>query len=64
MNTDPGVHPDVAAAVRAAGAALGDAGYAVEEVEPPPVEAAARVWATLVVNEMRHLTMPPIREHG
>ena len=30
-------HPDVAAAVRAAAAALGEAGYAVEEVEPPMI---------------------------
>src|SRR5688572_2065432 len=59
-----GVHPDVAAAVRAAGAALADAGYAVEEVEPPDVAAAAACWSAVVVNEMRHVTQPYIRQHG
>jgi amidase len=59
-----GVHPDVAAAVRAAGAALAAAGYAVEEVEPPDVAGAAVCWSTIVVNEMRHVTQPYIRKHG
>lgn len=67
LTVDParqGVHADVAAAVRAAGAALAEAGYAVEEVEPPSVDGAARVWAALVINEMRHVTAPMIRQHG
>jgi amidase len=54
----------VAAAVRAAGNALAAAGYAVEEVEPPAVDAVAQTWATLVVNEMRHFSLPYIRKHG
>src|SRR2546425_885765 len=67
LTVDPsrqGVHPDVAAAVRAAGAALADAGYAVEEVEPPDVAGAAACWAAVVINEMRHVTQPYIRKHG
>jgi amidase len=67
LTVDParaGVHAEVAAAVRAAGAALADAGYAVEEVEPPDVAAAAACWSTIVVNEMRHVTQPYIRRHG
>jgi amidase len=59
-----GVHPDVAAAVRAAGAALADAGYAVEEVEPPDVAGVATCWSTIVINEMRHVTQLYIRKHG
>jgi amidase len=67
LTVDPakqGVQADVAAAVRAAGNALGAAGYAVEEVEPPAVDAVAQTWATLVVNEMRHFTLPYIRKYG
>src|SRR5881296_84210 len=67
LTVDPakqGVHADVAAAVRAAGNALANAGYAVEEVEPPDVEAVATTWTTLCINEMRHVTQPYIRQHG
>jgi amidase len=67
LSIDParqGTHPAVAAAVRAAGTALAGAGYAVEEVDPPAVDGVAGLWATLVVNEMRHATLPYIRRHG
>src|SRR2546422_1687523 len=67
LTVDPakqGVHADVAAAVRAAGNALANAGYAVEEVEPPDVEAVATTWTTLCINELRHVTQPYIREYG
>jgi amidase len=67
LTVDPsglGVDPDVAAAVRAAGSALADAGYAVEEAEPPDVAAVAACWAAIVINEMRHVTQPYIRQHG
>ena len=67
LTTNPaglGVTPEVAAAVRAAGAALAEAGYAVEEVEPPDVAGAATCWAAIVINEMRHVTQPYIRKHG
>jgi len=58
------VHADVAAAVRDAGNALANAGYAVEEVEPPDVEGVAVTWTTLCVNEMRHVSQPWIRKYG
>ncbi len=67
LTVDPakqGVHADVAAAVRAAGNALANAGYAVEEVEPPDVEAVATTWTTLCINELRHVTQPYIRQYG
>ncbi len=67
LTVDPsglGVDPLVAAAVRAAGAALAEAGYAVEEVEPPDVAGVAACWSAIVVNEMRHVTQPYIRKHG
>ena len=67
LTVDPsglGVHPDVAAAVRRAGAALAEAGYAVEEVEPPDVAGVARCWTSIVMNETRHVTQPVLRQHG
>ncbi|OGL13062.1 MAG: amidase [Candidatus Rokubacteria bacterium RIFCSPLOWO2_12_FULL_71_22] len=67
LTVDPaaqGVHPDVADAVGRAGRALADAGYAVEEVEPPDVAGVARCWAALVVNEMRHVMRPYIQKYG
>jgi amidase len=67
LTVDPakqGVHADVAAATRAAGNALASAGYAVEEVEPPAVDAVAHTWALLVINEMRHFSLPFIRKYG
>jgi amidase len=67
LTVDPaglGVHPDVATAVRKAGAALADAGYAVEETEPPDVAGAARCWNAIVMNETRHITQPYLRKHG
>jgi amidase len=67
LTVDPGglgVHADVAAAVRRAGAALAAAGYAVEEVEPPDVAGVARCWTSIVMNETRHVTQPVLRQHG
>ncbi len=57
-------HPAVADAVRKAGKALADNGYAVEEVEPPSFEAACQVWRKLVFTETRHLTMESIEKLG
>jgi len=67
LTVDPakqGVHADVAAAVRDAGNALANAGYAVQEVEPPDIEGVAVTWTTLCVNEMRHVSQPWIRKYG
>jgi amidase len=67
LTVDParqGVNRAVAAAVRAAGLALAEAGYAVDEVEPPAVDGVAAAWATIVLNEMRHVTLPYIRRYG
>jgi amidase len=67
LTVDParqGVNRAVAGAVRAAGLALAEAGYAVDEVEPPAVDGVAANWATLVFNEMRHMTLPYIQKYG
>jgi amidase len=59
-----GADPAVAAAVRHAGAALARAGYAVDEVDPPAVDAIAELWWHLVWTETRHLMAPTIRKLG
>jgi amidase len=67
LTVDPsaqGVHPDVAAAVRAAGTALSEAGYAVEEVDPPDVAGVAETWRALIGVETRHAMLASIRQHG
>jgi amidase len=67
LTADPGhqgAHRGVAAAVRAAGLALAEAGYAVDEIEPPAVDAVAANWAILVYNEMRRASLPYIRKWG
>ncbi|HNB28602.1 MAG TPA: amidase, partial [Alphaproteobacteria bacterium] len=46
------VHPEVAAAVRKAGAALAEAGYIVEEVTPPSIQAATDLWMKLVAADI------------
>ena len=57
-------HSDVLAAVRAAAAALGEAGYAVEEVKTPGFTRAARMWGTLLGNEIRVLMLKTIEAEG
>jgi amidase len=67
LSVDPakqGVHPDVAAAVRAAGTALAEAGYAVEEVDPPDVMGVTDCWTALIDTEIRHVMLPYILKHG
>jgi amidase len=44
-----GVAAPVADGVRVAAAALEDAGYVVEEVEPPSIEVAARLWLDISI---------------
>jgi amidase len=62
----PGLHvdPAVADAVRKAGAALADAGYAVEETSPPSIEAASQLWARLAFTDARETAWPLIDKYG
>jgi amidase len=53
--------PDVAASVRRAADALVEAGYKVEEVNPPPVAAAFETWSQIVASEV-HSMWPQMRE--
>jgi amidase len=56
--------PEVAAAVKAAGRWLADAGFAVEETAPPHLSEAADIWHRLVINEERRTLAPAIRQFG
>jgi amidase len=47
-----GIHPQVAAGVRRAGALLRDSGYDVEEIEPPGIADAAEVWRIVCLGEL------------
>lgn len=61
VTVDPagqGVDPAVAEGVRKAADALRDAGYVVEEIEPPAVADAAEVWAQLVMTEVQAAFLP------
>lgn len=54
-------HPSVSAGVRKAGKALADAGYAVEELEPPRLVDAARIWGVFIASELQ-LALPAFRQ--
>ena len=45
-------HPHAVASVRRAAAALAEAGYQVQEVNPPPIAAAFETWLQLVFSEI------------
>jgi len=67
VTTDPGgegVDPDVAAGVRRAADALKDAGWIVEEVEPPSVGAARDLWGGLVRYELEAGFVPILQQLG
>jgi amidase len=65
MTVDPagnGVDPEVATGVRRAGDALAEAGYAVEEIEPPLVQEATDVWEQLVLAEINAAFLPVLKQ--
>ena len=66
VTSSPGtfVGGDVLQAVRSAAKALADAGYAVEEVQPPSIEDAAALWARMVFADTRHLSLEAIEKFG
>ncbi|MGH6814165.1 MAG: amidase family protein, partial [Hyphomicrobiaceae bacterium] len=59
-----GVHPAVADAIRAAGRALADAGYAVEEKEPPALARAIEAALHLLACDVRMVNLPDILKLG
>ena len=64
LTLDPGglgVDPSIALGIERAADALRDAGYRVEEADPPSVPEAARLWALLVYTELRP-DLPALRQ--
>jgi amidase len=59
-----GVAPAVSAALVQAAAWLGEAGYAVEEREPPHFTEAAQLWNATVGTEARLTMLPLIEKYG
>ena len=59
-----GLHPDVATALDKAASALSDAGYAVEEVEPPLARETGEVGYRALLGEVKALLGRDIRTHG
>jgi amidase len=67
MCVDPGgggVAPPVAAAVRQAAAWLAEAGYAIEEKEPPHFAEAVDLWHATVGVESRLTMLPLLEKYG
>jgi amidase len=58
------MHADIARAIERAAGWLAAAGYAVEEVEPPPITEPARAWFSVAIAEMKVLLFPLARQHG
>lgn len=59
-----GVEPAVAAAVRQAGRWLEAEGYAVEEVEPPELGAAADLWGAIAMDDTIAALEPAAAQYG
>ncbi|KIC51976.1 amidase [Tateyamaria sp. ANG-S1] len=59
-----GLHPDVATALDKAAGALSDAGYAVEEVEPPLARETGEVAYRTLMGEVHALLWDDIRTYG
>ncbi|MDJ1017626.1 MAG: amidase family protein [Paracoccaceae bacterium] len=59
-----GLHPEVATALDRAASALSDAGYSVEEVEPPLARETGEVGYRALLGEVKTLLGRDIRDHG
>lgn len=56
--------PAVVASVRQAGAWLADAGYVVEETEPPSLAEAHELWNLIANDEARQFMWSAVQQHG
>ncbi len=59
-----GLHPAVSTALDKAASALSDAGYAVDEVEPPLAQETGEVGYRALLSEVKELLGPDIRKYG
>jgi amidase len=58
------MHAEIGRALDRAASWLAAAGYAVEEVEPPPITEPARAWFSVAVAEMKVMLYPTAKKHG
>lgn len=58
------MHPAIAQALDRAARTLAAAGYAVEEVEPPPITEPAAGWMSVALGEMKATLDPLARQFG
>lgn len=58
------LQPAVANAIRTAATWLSDAGYKVEEVDPPAMAEAAQLWDTLAQNDVRYFVADAINQYA
>ncbi len=58
------LHPEVDAALTAARTALADAGYIIDEIDPPEVEETATEGYRALMTEVKHLMTPDIERLG
>jgi amidase len=58
------MHPEIGRALERVASWLDAAGYAVDEVEPPPITEPARAWFSVAIAEMKVLLFPVARQHG
>jgi len=58
------MHPEISHAVERVAKWLAAAGYAVDEVEPPPITEPARAWFAVSVAEMKVTLFPVAQQHG
>jgi amidase len=58
------MHPEIGRALDRVAGWLTGAGYAVEEIEPPPITEPARAWFAVAVAEMKVLLFPQAQQHG
>jgi amidase len=58
------IHPEISHAVDRVARWLAAAGYAVDEVEPPPITEPARAWFSVTVAEMKVTLFPVAQQHG
>jgi amidase len=58
------MHRDIDLAIVRAAGWLAEAGYAVQEIEPPPITEPARAWFSVALAEMKALLFPVARQFG
>jgi amidase len=58
------MHGEIRDALARAAGWLSEAGYRVEEVEPPSIREPASAWFDIAVAEMRQLLFPLAKQHG